>query len=296
MPASVLIASESGPPRVDTGEHRGSSQRSNLTSTPAPARARLRVVAGQRHVLVVEDDSPIRAMIADLLSEAGYAVIEAADGFEALRQLRHTRPDLIVLDLMLPGMSGWQFLERSREQLDRAGVPVVILSAIRGEGDYPRALGVAAWLTKPLDVDRFLSAVDELSAPALPGARHTQEAARVLVVEDEPVIRELLVEHLAEEGFEPQAAGSIAEARSHLAGVDRPALILLDLMLPGESGAAFLRERSSDPGLAAIPVLVISAAGEEQLLEAKDLGGNAFLSKPFDLGLLSAVVRSFVAT
>jgi DNA-binding response OmpR family regulator len=259
--------------------------------------ARLRVLAAVRHVLVVEDDSPIRAMIVDLLTDAGYAVSEAADGLQALHHLRERRPDLIVLDLMMPGMSGWQFLERSREQLDQARIPVVILSAIRGQGDYPRTLGVAAWLTKPLDVDAFLEEVETLAGPAQPlrPRRPNRDArpARVLVVEDERVIRELLVEHLAEDGFQPQAAASIAEARARLAA-EQPSLILLDLMLPGESGAAFLRERGSDPRLASIPVLVISAAGQDQLLEAKELGGDAFLSKPFDLAVLSAVIRSFV--
>jgi CheY-like chemotaxis protein len=247
-----------------------------------------------RHVLVVEDDSPIRAMVVDLLSDAGYAVLEAEDGFSALQQLRQRRPDLIVLDLMLPGMSGWQFLERSREQLDRGQIPVVVLSAIRGQGDYPQSLGVAAWLTKPLDVGRFLDAVEELAGPpdaarATPG----RGPEHVLVVEDEPVIRELLVENLAEEGYQPLAAANVAEARQHIAE-HPPALIMLDLMLPGESGWAFLRQRRMDPQLASIPVLVISAAGQDQLLEAKELGGDAFLSKPFDLAVLSAVVRTFV--
>src|SRR5215216_5125217 len=86
----------------------------------------------QRHVLVIEDESPIRTVLADVLGDAGYAVLEAADGLQALRQLRASRPDLIVLDLMMPGMSGWQFLERSRKQLERLNIPVLILSAIEG--------------------------------------------------------------------------------------------------------------------------------------------------------------------
>jgi DNA-binding response OmpR family regulator len=215
---------------------------------------------------------------------------------EAVQELQRSRPDLIVLDLMLPGMSGWQFLERSREELQRSGIPVVILSAIRGQGDYPRALGVAAWLTKPLEIDRFLNAINELVGPtggvrgraADPGA-----PARVLVVEDEPTIRELLVEHLGDEGFVAHGVGSIAEARTCLAA-ELPALILLDLMLPGEGGTTLLRERQSNVRLASVPVLVISAAGQDRLLEAKELGGDAFLSKPFDLDVLSAVVRSLV--
>ena len=71
-------------------------------------------------------------------------------------------------------------------------------------------------------------------------------------------------------------------------------MIVLDLMLPGRSGWDFLRERSATAQLAAIPVLVISAAPHALLLEAKELGADAFLSKPFDLDALSTLVRSFV--
>ena len=231
-------------------------------------------------------------MLAELLQAAGYAVLQASDGFEALQQLRQTRPDLIVLDLMLPGLSGWQFLERSRQELDRANIPVIILSAIKGQGDYPSTLGVAAWLTKPLDVDRFLRAVDELAGPSRPAP--STPAARVLIVEDEPMIRSLLCEHLGDDGYQLDAVGSIAEARARIEARP-PALIVLDLMLPGRSGWDFLRERQERAALAGIPVLVISAAPRERLLDAKALGADAFLGKPFDLDVLSALVRSFVS-
>jgi DNA-binding response OmpR family regulator len=237
-------------------------------------------------VLVVEDDSPIRTMLADLLHDAGYAVIEATNGLEAIEHLRERRPDLIVLDLMLPGMSGWQFLERSRAVLDDNNIPVIVLSAIRGHGDYPATLGVAAWFTKPLDVDRFLGVVEDLMLQSAAAVR------RVLVVEDEVSVRNMITEYLEGEHYAPEVAGSIEEARRRIAE-ERPDLILLDLMLPSEDGWQFLRLRQADPLLAAIPVLVISAAPHQRLLEAKELGADGFLSKPFDLDLLSALLKSF---
>ena len=122
-----------------------------------------RVLNQPRHVLVVEDDVPIRAMLVDLLRDAGYGVDEADSGRAALSRLREQQPDLIVLDLMMPAMSGWQFLDRAREQLDHFNVPVMIVSAIEGRSDYPSTLGAAAWFTKPLDIPRFLRAVDQLA-------------------------------------------------------------------------------------------------------------------------------------
>jgi CheY-like chemotaxis protein len=91
---------------------------------------------------VGEDDSPIRAMLADLLEDAGYAVAQATDCFQALKHLRQQKPDLLILDLMLPGVSGWEFLDGSRAQLEEANIPVLVLSAISSRGDYPATLGV----------------------------------------------------------------------------------------------------------------------------------------------------------
>ena len=250
-----------------------------------------------RHVLIVEDDSPIRAMLTDLLGDAGYVVAEAIDGYQALDHLHERRHDLIVLDLMLPGMSGWEFLERSRERLEEGNVPVIILSAIKGTGDYPATLGVAAWFTKPLEVKKFMSAVEQLAGPshtrAIDAATARTDRQDILVIEDEPTIAALIVEHLDGEGYAVEVASSVDDALERMAR-RIPQLIVLDLMLPGRSGWDFLRNREHDPRLAAIPVLVVSAAPQERLIEAKNLGAAGFLSKPFDFDVLSALVRSFV--
>jgi DNA-binding response OmpR family regulator len=262
----------------------------------SPARAIPRVSRAVRHVLVVEDDSPIRAMVSDLLQDEGYAVVQASDGFEGLRQLRERRPDLIVLDIMLPGMTGYQFLEQAQEQLERGNIPVLILSAISGQDNDSSSLGVAAWLNKPIDIERFVGAVKGLAGPSEPARRHRptarpRRAGCLLIVEDDYMIRELLVEHLGGEGFETQVAATIDEAMAQIE-LKRPSMIVLDLMLPGRSGWDFLRERSPEPTLASIPVLVISAAPEARLLEAMALGADAFLSKPFDLDVLTTMVGS----
>ena len=248
---------------------------------------------GPKHVMVVEDEASIRSMLAELLADAGYSVSEAADGREALSQLREHEPDLIVLDLVLPRMSGWQFLNQTRDQLTRNGVPVVILSAIDGRADYPSALGVAAWFTKPLDVPRFLGAIEQLVGKRGPSGERRAVAGRLLLVEDDMPIRSILTEQLTSEGYTVDAVDTIERARQRI-GEARPDLILLDLMLPRQDGWTFLRERQDETDLASIPVLVISAAPRARLVEAKELGADGFLSKPFDLDVLDALVQSFV--
>jgi CheY-like chemotaxis protein len=114
-------------------------------------------------VLIVEDDADLRDMMAQLLLLEGYRTETAANGQDALRYLSHGgRPDVILLDLMMPVMDGWEFLRRKRLEPSIAGVPVVVLSAM----DPARAtnLGGTAFLTKPLDFDRLLELVRRFCA------------------------------------------------------------------------------------------------------------------------------------
>jgi CheY-like chemotaxis protein len=106
-------------------------------------------------ILIVEDDSDLRDMMSQLLTLEGYLPASAANGREALEYLREGHaPDLILLDLMMPIMDGWEFRREQERDPELARVPVVVLSAL----DEHRAgdLHAQAFLKKPLDFDRLL--------------------------------------------------------------------------------------------------------------------------------------------
>lgn len=114
-----------------------------------------------RHILVVEDDFSIRTLIEDVLSERGYSVAVAESGNEALIQIRARRPDLVLLDLMMPGMNGWTFL-RSRDH-DLMRIPVLVVSAAGQSGiGEAQELGAPVFLAKPFDVETLLREVERL--------------------------------------------------------------------------------------------------------------------------------------
>ena len=114
---------------------------------------------------------------------------------------------------------------------------------------------------------------------------------RVLIVEDDAVTRELMCDLLEDDGYEVEVATSGAEALLRL-GQQLPDLVVLDLMLPDGDGLAFLRRRRDLAPFAAIPVLVVSAAASEHLVDAKNLGADALVYKPFDIDALLLQARA----
>ena len=116
-------------------------------------------------VLIVEDDADLREMMAQLLELEGFKAETAANGRDALKYLEAgERPDVILLDLMMPVMDGWEFRHRQIQNPSIADVPVVVLSAL----DPARAadLGGTSFLKKPLDFDRLLELVRRFCDPA----------------------------------------------------------------------------------------------------------------------------------
>ena len=114
-----------------------------------------------RRILVVDDDADIRGLVRELLDRRGFAVSEARDGQEALRRFFEERPDLVVLDVSMPGLDGWATLERIRELSD---VPVVMLTAKATELEKTRGLRAGAddYVTKPFGRQELLARVEGL--------------------------------------------------------------------------------------------------------------------------------------
>ena len=113
----------------------------------------------QKKVLVIEDDEDIRTVVTTRLKRAGYDTIIAADGMDGLRRFYGDRPDLVVLDIAMPVMDGWQVVERLREVSD---VPVLILTAATQERDKLRGLrsGADDYITKPFSGEEVLARVE----------------------------------------------------------------------------------------------------------------------------------------
>jgi CheY-like chemotaxis protein len=118
------------------------------------------VTETNKKILVVEDDRTTRDAVALVLRDEGYSVTEASNGQEALLHLRNTLPpDLILLDLMMPVMNGWEFRKQQTEDPALQAIPVVVVSADANIPQKTAALGAREYLTKPVDPEKLLEAV-----------------------------------------------------------------------------------------------------------------------------------------
>jgi CheY-like chemotaxis protein len=181
-----------------------------------------------KSILVAEDDDATRRTLATLLGVAGYAVTSVANGREALDSLRRQPTDLILLDLTMPVVDGWQFLKEQRQDSSLASIPVVVVSGAAGADQKADSLGVEALLRKPVELNQLLAAVRGFLTRQKPG---------ILVVDDESAIRKVLGIVLSRHGFSVWTAAGGGEAvalfRQHQGSIG---LVLLDVRMPGMDG------------------------------------------------------------
>jgi CheY-like chemotaxis protein len=121
-------------------------------------------MASESYVLVVDDDPAIRGLLADALREEGYAVDLAAHGREALEAMRARRPSTVVLDLMMPTMDGFSFMEACHNEQLCDNVPIVVISAVHEALQRVREAPVHACIAKPFDLDELIRTVAQLAS------------------------------------------------------------------------------------------------------------------------------------
>ena len=251
------------------------------------AEARAAVAASAATVLVAEDDEEFFRALAGDLEAAGYGVVRARDGDEALALARAAAPAAITLDLVLPGRDGWEVLKELKADPATAAIPVIIVSLIANH-ELGFALGAADYFVKPLDRELFLGRLREIAAPRAGGVRPL-----VLVIDDDPQIHDILELELAEAGYEMLSAQS-GDQGVELALERRPTVIVLDLMMEGVDGFQAATELQRRPETAGIPILVFTSK-ELGAEDRRQLAGRiaALLSKaPEDRRRLVATIRA----
>ncbi len=213
-------------------------------------------------VLTASPHAAFRDEINQWIRQAGFEVARATSGADVLQKASKLHPNLILLDIEISGKSGWETLHDLKISPETSKIPVIIVSPT-DERKMGLSLGAVDCLVTPLANESVLVAIRR--------ALKSQDALHVLIVEDDPDMRQLIADTLVTEGHTPVPAGNGKEAMLALASSQVDAIVL-DLMLPGRSGFDILREIRASEKLARIPVLVLTAKDlsdrERQVLSA----------------------------
>jgi DNA-binding response OmpR family regulator len=237
----------------------------------------------ERLALVIEDDHAAAEILRVQLVAIGFRVIVAETAERGIELAVQQRPDLITLDIHLPGMDGWQCLERLKKNTDVASIPVVIISIV---ADRARGLSLGAnqVLQKPVSRDQLSRA---LGAEGF-GRRFAERHGVVLVIDYDPKAVQLLGTHLDVAGYKVLSAFNGRQG-INIARESKPDLILLDLMMPELSGFDVIDALKNDVTTRDIPIIVVTAKqitqadrdrlgkDAKEILEKSDLRHGLFI-------------------
>jgi CheY-like chemotaxis protein/c-di-GMP-binding flagellar brake protein YcgR len=247
---------------------------STQTAEPPPPPS-LQPSASGKTILLVEDEEPLREVLAEGLRQQGHTIVEAGNGKEALDLALRTRIDLIITDLMMPKMNGWRLMAALRERgLD---VPVIIITAyMNQEGqEVLTSKDISSFLVKPIDLDEMATMVDDvLTGPKI-------RKPRIMAVDDEEDTRLLVSACLGKAGFDVEVASGGKAALARI-GKFRPDLMLLDIAMPEMDGFEVCRRLRAQPTTANLPVILLTAkSSPEYVKKAVTLKINGYVVKPF---------------
>jgi signal transduction histidine kinase/CheY-like chemotaxis protein len=252
----------------------------------------------RRRALVIEDDLISSAILVRYLTELNLDSVVHVRGEESVETVLREKPDVILLDIQLPGESGWVVLVRLKDHPGTKNIPVVVISVVDEPG-RSRALGAVAHFTKPVTRAQLADLLQRDPVSHLPAGRPSAAPLAplgpvILLAEDNEANVQTIGGYLEDKGYLMHYAinGLLAVK---LARELRPALILMDIQMPVMDGLTAIREIRADEALKVIPIVALTALAmpgdRERCLAA---GATDYMSKPVSLKALSELVKRLV--
>jgi CheY-like chemotaxis protein len=250
--------------------------------------------------MLIDDEPEMYALLGKYLGTLGFRSILNGRGDDAVQAVSRERPDLVVLDINLPGKSGWDVLEELKKNPETHDIPVLIVSGVN-DPEKARSRGAAGYLAKPFTEEEFATFIrnaiaDKPLPPApIPTEPTDGSGPLVLLAEDNEANIETMGGYLEAIGHQMRYAPNGVEAVK-LARELHPALILMDIQMPIMDGLTAIREIRVDPTLSHIPILALTGLAmpgdRERCIAA---GADDYLSKPVSLRGLAMHVERHLA-
>jgi len=247
------------------------------------------------HKALIIEDSPTAAdQMERYLNEVGVQVFIQPAGETALRKISEIQPDIILLDILLPGITGWEVLDQIKKDPLASSIPVIVVSVV-DEPERGMASGAVDYLVKPINRAQLYKALRK----STPYTNETSEGSPrlvstyrpvVLIAEDNPANQTTFSDYLTAKGYRVMLAANGIEAIEHAHEV-RPDLILMDIQMPGLDGLETIRRLRSDTDLHNVPIIALTALampGDRERCLAS--GADDYLAKPLSLRKLAQTV------
>jgi len=215
-------------------------------------------------ILIIDDDTHAQEIKRLHLEAEGYQILQLPDGRHALETIHTYRPDLILLDLVMPEVNGWEVLSQIKQDPDIRHIPVICVSILDG-GERTLAMGAVGFLAKPIDSTVLVHEIASLLGDA--------KILEVLVVDDDPVAREMMIQLLhAQHATTHCIEAANGEEALKMLTTHQPNLIITDLMMPKMDGIALVTHLRGETRYRNLPILMVTSkdlSGQELVLLAE---------------------------
>jgi DNA-binding response OmpR family regulator len=188
------------------------------------AHSKLNIIGQTANILIVDDDESIRSLLQQELGDAGYNIDEASNGKEALERVRTNRPDLIILDIMMPEMNGFDVAAVLKNDPQTMDIPIIVLSVVQDKARGFR-IGVDRYLTKPIDTDLLFNEIGSL-------LEQGKSKRKVMIVDEDTAAVSTLTEVLKTKGYEVMESNEKELLENAVA--NQPDIIIINSILSGK--------------------------------------------------------------
>lgn len=245
----------------------------------------------QEVILFIDDSALIHKMVDTILTPQGFEVLHAENGMEGLKLASEIQPDLIITDIQMPGMDGYEVSRKIKEDDRLCSIPVLIQSSLSDGVHIDRGFesGADDYITKPINPAELISRINSFLS-SVPKSRET-----ILVADNSKLISNMIITGLKKQGFNCLRAGSGPEI-IQIAEKESVDLFIISQVLSGMEGREVVRSLRRGPETKSCPVIMLSSRDSKlDLIKSRSAGVSEFISKPFSVERMLVTVEKLLA-